>query len=261
MKFSPIDVPRLPNIEPFNGNFLYAASTDDEIAKMNKTTNVSDKTVLIDNILFDDYWIFLVIIKTDEAELITTCWTSSLLYNARLLENVIRFCACFIVWRRNYEEIIELLVDNSMRFISILPQFFSFIIKTSTEKNKKKLNILNGFWVKIYLKWRKRSTCRVSRFRNKFKKEILNKKYFKISHVSWKFTRNLIKKKCSTAKFAQLIKNNFLSNVQLIMNRSMKHKYFVFWISKSTLSSFWNHSLRFRSIQSNFLADQTNDFS
>lgn len=48
---SPIDVPRFPNIEPFKGSFLKAASTDDEMVKISKTTNVSDKIDFIDNML------------------------------------------------------------------------------------------------------------------------------------------------------------------------------------------------------------------
>lgn len=47
----PIKVPRFPNMEPFNGSFLKAASTDDEMVKISKITNVRDKTDFIDNIL------------------------------------------------------------------------------------------------------------------------------------------------------------------------------------------------------------------
>lgn len=47
----PVRVPRFPNIEPFNGSFLKAASTDDEMVKISKITNVRDKTDFIDNIM------------------------------------------------------------------------------------------------------------------------------------------------------------------------------------------------------------------
>lgn len=73
--FSPIDVPRLPNIDPFSGSFLKAASTEDEIAKINKTTNVIDKTVLMDNIFMSFFHFVLRCLKdeTDDDELIATC--------------------------------------------------------------------------------------------------------------------------------------------------------------------------------------------
>lgn len=54
----PIDVPRFPNIEPLRGSFL-KASTDDEMVKINKTTNVMERIDLIDSIFIIFILVFL----------------------------------------------------------------------------------------------------------------------------------------------------------------------------------------------------------
>lgn len=43
-----MDVPRLPNIEPFIGSFLKAA-TEEEMVKISRTTNVSETIDLMEN--------------------------------------------------------------------------------------------------------------------------------------------------------------------------------------------------------------------